>query len=598
MKIGSTAPANAPHVIFVGSPETNANMKPFAGTWPSGEKKLTDQGHLLRSVTHNNRPALLIGGGSPVATYWAVAEFGHRLGIRSMLLEDLSPINPPDLKLDGVDVVLEPAPRLRGWYLSNRWMMDTAAWTLDEYRVLLTQLAKLRFNHVTIHLPTDQPFLHLEYDGVVRKTATGLFGINVTGDTLGRKVFGGAKRFEQPFVAGLKTYNEQRAAGEKHVRGIVDAAHELGMTVCLDFPLGELTAEFDPRIDPAAKPAGLGSHFSPDFKKLPSDKKLAGLLTAQLRAVITTYPSIDELQIEFSGIPELTALLSQPNVLRRADGRELAVMGHVGYGEPHATVEPCVSPKGALTPKSREMIAFGNRGVLPQFDSQVWQERWNAAAKPNRDGFVIGQWGGIGLEDLPVYWLSRVSCGERLTPKAACEQLLSAVCGPDVVGRVWRAFELIESATQTSARNSDGWFGMAGLSLSEPKDSKSKPVPAWWLEVQDHFLNAMNEMYRANTRAREGGRSFTLYHARQFEFAYEAMNVLQAQRNAAIAHQEKDTPREIAELEKAIESLNNGLNAMAAVARNNSDRGLIAVLNEYCYRPLKKKLAEAEAEAK
>ena len=69
VKIGSTAPADAPHVIFVGSPDTNASMKPFADSWPSGDKKLTDQGHLLRSVTHNNKPALLIGGGSPVATY-------------------------------------------------------------------------------------------------------------------------------------------------------------------------------------------------------------------------------------------------------------------------------------------------------------------------------------------------------------------------------------------------------------------------------------------------------------------------------------------------------------------------------------------------
>lgn len=56
----------------------------------------------------------------------------------------------------------------------------------------------------------------------------------------------------------------------------------------------------------------------------------------------------------------------------------------------------------------------------------------------------------------------------------------------------------------------------------------------------------------------------------------------------------KDTVTQIAELEKAIESLNNALNAMAAVARSNSDRGLIAILNEYGYRPLKKKLAEAE----
>ena len=76
------------------------------------------------------------------------------------------------------------------------------------------------------------------------------------------------------------------------------------------------------------------------------------------------------------------------------------------------------------------------------------------------------------------------------------------------------------------------------------------------------------------------------------------MNCVEAVRNACIAERKKDTATQIAELEKAIESLNNGLNAMAAVARSNSDRGLIAVLNEYGYRPLKKKLAEAEESAK
>src|SRR5262249_11855308 len=53
VKIAVTAPADSPHVIFVGSPDTSASMKPFANSWPSGDKKLTDQGHLLRSVTHN-----------------------------------------------------------------------------------------------------------------------------------------------------------------------------------------------------------------------------------------------------------------------------------------------------------------------------------------------------------------------------------------------------------------------------------------------------------------------------------------------------------------------------------------------------------------
>ncbi|MBI3864520.1 MAG: hypothetical protein HY290_21770, partial [Planctomycetia bacterium] len=61
-------------------------------------------------------------------------------------------------------------------------------------------------------------------------------------------------------------------------------------------------------------------------------------------------------------------------------------------------------------------------------------------------------------------------------------------------------------------------------------------------------------------------------------------------RRAAVARSKGDKDTQIAELEKAVESLYGALDALGAVARSNSDRGIIAVLNEYGYRPLKKEL--------
>lgn len=121
-----------------------------------------------------------------------------------------------------------------------------------------------------------------------------------------------------------------------------------------------------------------------------------------------------------------------------------------------------------------------------------------------------------------------------------------------------------------------------------------EPPPGWWNDARTHYLNAMNEMYRANTRAREGGRAFTLYYARRFEFGYEYMNTIEAIRKAGIAKRKGDNDTQIAELEKAIDSVTNACNAMAAV-RSPSDRGVIAVMNEYGYRPLLKLLEEADA---
>ena len=124
--------------------------------------------------------------------------------------------------------------------------------------------------------------------------------------------------------------------------------------------------------------------------------------------------------------------------------------------------------------------------------------------------------------------------------------------------------------------------------------ASTDPPPEWWSKVREDYLGAMNDMYRANSRAREGGRSYTLYLARRCEFGYEYMNCVEATRKAGIAKSKKDTAEQRAQLEKAIESMNAACSALAAVARDQSDRGMIAVCNEFGYKALQKELALVE----
>lgn len=72
------------------------------------------------------------------------------------------------------------------------------------------------------------------------------------------------------------------------------------------------------------------------------------------------------------------------------------------------------------------------------------------------------------------------------------------------------------------------------------------------------------------------------------------MNCIDATRKAAIAGDKKDRTEQRAQLEKAIESINGACAALAAVARDPSDRGMIAMLNEFGYRPLQKELEKVE----
>jgi hypothetical protein len=180
----------------------------------------------------------------------------------------------------------------------------------------------------------------------------------------------------------------------------------------------------------------------------------------------------------------------------------------------------------------------------------------------------------------------------KATPATVCKDLLTPVTGPEVHVNVLKAFDLCEAASVELKRHPEFQKLDANLLLQHTRTGD--PPPAWWGQVRTNYLNAMNEMYRANTRAREGGRAFTLYYARRFEFGFEYMNVVEALRKAAIAKKAGKQDEQIAELEKALDSLTNACNAMAAVARSQSDRGVIAVMNEYGYRPVMKLLEDAD----
>ncbi len=601
VKIGSTVPADAPHVIFVGSPETNANMKPFAGSWPSGDKKLTDQGHLLRSVTHNNRPALLIVGGSPVATYWAVAEFGHRLGIRSLLFGDLDPIVPLSFRLTDYDVVIEPHLRERGWSFATGHPENAGSWSVSEFQSVLRQLAKLKFNRVVIPVRAEEPFVEFEYPGIPRTTSIVWEGktFPVAGDSSGRKAFGGAKLFEHPSIHGTKTVQEQLIAGKKHLSAVVAAAREYGLGVTLKFPVNEFPKEYGKRLDFSGFQASRRAHTVMVQLGALSNTAARDLARTQWRAYLKTYPEIDTVDLDLlvGEASELVQVLSDPGMLRTAMHPTVAVRVTELRDRRLASVlfskaDKPSDPKSDISLISQHQM----QSVLPTIRLAGLQQELPEIRSRHNLGFIVTSWGLSDL-DLTAYWLSRMTSDRVLSRVELCQSLLDPVCGEGVAQRFELAVELIQEASDR-LNSSDKAFGTTDHQTATVLSDSTEPIPEWWLQVREKYLNAMNEMYRANTRARDGGRQLTLYWARRCEFGYEYMNFTEAVRNANIAEKNNDFPKQIAELEKAIESLNNALNAMAAVARSNSDRGLIAVLNEYGYRPLKKKLAEAEEAVK
>ncbi|MFM7159254.1 MAG: hypothetical protein ACKO3P_02665, partial [Planctomycetaceae bacterium] len=61
--LGPKLPPQPQPTFVVGTPTTNRVLAEVATTWP----RLSEQGHLLRSIRLGDREVLAVGGGSPVA---------------------------------------------------------------------------------------------------------------------------------------------------------------------------------------------------------------------------------------------------------------------------------------------------------------------------------------------------------------------------------------------------------------------------------------------------------------------------------------------------------------------------------------------------
>lgn len=408
--------------ILVGSPATNAAVKTALGAqWPA----LSAQGHVLKSISSPRGATLVAGGGSPVASLWAVHELGYRFGIRHLIQGDFMPIEKPAFTLDGFDVVLEPRVKVRAWDGFIGQPFGAEAWSIEEHRRLLGQLAKLKFTHLVIPAKLA-PFA----------------AIRVDGDTPGRKAFHGAKEFANP----------------------------------------DLTPDYLARLKAAAAEAGI------------------------------------EIQLGTA--------------------------------------------------------AAANASLLPQFSADAFPAK---AAIP-------------GDLNASAHFLSRSSFTADLTSARALSDLATPICGKEVDERLLKGFGAVATAASLIAAN-DPALAVPDSRIITRQLESSEPPPAWWAQAKDLYTSAMNEMYRANTRARDGARPFTLYHAKRFEFAVHFLTSIEAARKAGNAKGDKDA--QSAALEAAIEAMTNALNALGDVARDPSDRGAIAVLNEYGYRPLVKALDAA-----
>ena len=216
--------------------------------------------------------------------------------------------------------------------------------------------------------------------------------------------------------------------------------------------------------------------------------------------------------------------------------------------------------------------------ILPQGDLTLWAPLLAEASAKSAPSVTVSA-SNIGDVDALAMYISEASFHGTLDKEKALAVMVTPICGEGVADRVSKAFGFVAKANELIATH-DKRIGVieAGMMLRHLHSKEA--LPEWITEAKTLYSSAMSEMYRANTRARGGARSYTLYHAKRMEFSFHYFTALEA------LYKAHDKAARADAMEAAVEAAYNALNAYADVARDQSDRGTIALLNEYGYRAL------------
>jgi hypothetical protein len=292
-------PESVDALLLVGTPDTNPAVAQALGNdnWP----QVSDQGIVLKRARLAGKPALVIGGGSPAATLWAVYELVERWGVRYLLNGDMLPEKQQEFFLPEVDQVMEPTFRARWFKTMGDFAMGMEGWGMADYRPFLDQLAKLKFNRIRVGSSPSQPFLALQIKGIQQQSAVLWYGYHypLTDDMPGRKLFGNGDgnvtEFWNPDLPGPQAASaDVLAAGKRHCHELIAYAHSRGIEASFVGSITDYPKEFGPLVPESQGVNQLGQlTVGPGSSVRPDNAALAELSGAVIRTIIDTYPEAE-----------------------------------------------------------------------------------------------------------------------------------------------------------------------------------------------------------------------------------------------------------------------------------------------------------------
>jgi hypothetical protein len=227
-----------------------------------------------------------------------------------------------------------------------------------------------------------------------------------------------------------------------------------------------------------------------------------------------------------------------------------------------------------------------NVGLLPQLVTGSFHELTQDLRRYGWAGYSTRYW-LISDHDPVAAYLSRASWDPTATPDKVYREQLLATCGARAVDAMLAAFREVEATTVNLELNASSLtFPVPGMIM---KHWTPKPMPESWAEARAGYRRALEFSRRARTSSTVAGQPYIDYWIGRLQFGIRYFDAIEAVRRAA----QSEAAGRISELSEAaataLDAARDSIAAYARVASDQSDRGAIAMLNEYVYRPLKAK---------
>jgi hypothetical protein len=228
-----------------------------------------------------------------------------------------------------------------------------------------------------------------------------------------------------------------------------------------------------------------------------------------------------------------------------------------------------------------------NVGVLPQLATGSLHELTADLRRHGWAGFSTRYW-LTGDHDSCLAYLSRAAWDAKATPRAVYRDLVEAACGEPCVPEMLTVFAEVEAATVELEWNGLGLtFPVPGMLM---KHWTPGPMPAELAKVRQHYQTALDAARRALARAPAASRDYAGYWIGRLEFGIGYLDTIGLVRQAAVAEKEARAREASAHAASALACVRAAMESYARVAVDQSDRGAIATMAEYVYRPLKAKV--------